>query len=89
MPVAKGVAEEVSCQLAQEAGYMIHFKDYTSSVAHIKYVTDGTLQRECLIDPDVSLEAHEHAIATDVLIGLLESKFAHLPNSLDYCLCDP
>jgi ATP-dependent RNA helicase DHX8/PRP22 len=45
-------------------------------------MTDGMLQRECLIDPDVSQysvvmldEAHERTIATDVLFGLLKSTF--------------
>ena len=47
----------------------------------LKYMTDGMLQRECLMDPDVSQysvimldEAHERTIATDVLFGLLKSK---------------
>lgn len=40
------------------------------------------LQRECLVDPDMSQysvimldEAHERTIATDVLFGLLKSEF--------------
>ena len=80
MSVAKRVAEEVGCRLGQEVGYTIRFEDCTSPETRIKYMTDGMLQRECLIDPDVSQysvvmldEAHERTIATDVLFGLLKS----------------
>lgn len=81
MSVAKRVAEEVGCRLGQEVGYTIRFEDCTSPDTKIKYMTDGMLQRECLVDPDVSAysiiildEAHERTIATDVLFGLLKSK---------------
>ena len=81
MSVAKRVAEEVGCRLGQEVGYTIRFEDCTGPETRIKYMTDGMLQRECLIDPDVSQysvimldEAHERTIATDVLFGLLKSK---------------
>ena len=80
MSVAKRVSEEVGCRLGQEVGYTIRFEDCTSPETRIKYMTDGMLQRECLIDPDVSQysvvmldEAHERTIATDVLFGLLKS----------------
>ena len=45
----------------------------------IKYMTDGMLLRECLIDPDLKQysvvmldEAHERTINTDVLFGLMK-----------------
>lgn len=81
MSVAKRVAEEVGCRLGQEVGYTIRFEDCTSPETKIKYMTDGMLQRECLVDPDMTQysvliidEAHERTIATDVLFGLLKSK---------------
>ena len=81
MSVSKRVAEEVGCRLGQEVGYTIRFEDCTSPETKIKFLTDGMLQRECVIDPDVTGysvvmldEAHERTIATDVLFGLLKSE---------------
>uniref|UniRef100_A0A8R1HNX8 RNA helicase n=1 Tax=Caenorhabditis japonica TaxID=281687 RepID=A0A8R1HNX8_CAEJA len=80
MSVAKRVAEEYGCKLGSEVGYTIRFEDCTSQDTIIKYMTDGMLLRECLIDPDLSGyslimldEAHERTIHTDVLFGLLKS----------------
>ncbi|KAL2259412.1 hypothetical protein VTK26DRAFT_6916 [Humicola hyalothermophila] len=77
--VAKRVSEEVGCQLGQEVGYTIRFEDVTSPATKIKYMTDGMLQREILIDPDLRRysvimldEAHERTISTDVLFALLK-----------------
>ncbi|KDQ63106.1 hypothetical protein JAAARDRAFT_147063 [Jaapia argillacea MUCL 33604] len=87
MSVAKRVAEEVGCRLGQEVGYTIRFEDCTSPETKIKYMTDGMLQRECLIDPLVSQysvimldEAHERTIATDVLFGLLKKAIERRPD---------
>jgi len=79
MSVAKRVAEEVGCKLGVQVGYTIRFEDYTSPETKIKYMTDGILQREILLDPMLSRysvimldEAHERSISTDVLMGLLK-----------------
>ncbi|KAF7792541.1 hypothetical protein EIP86_003582 [Pleurotus ostreatoroseus] len=87
MSVAKRVAEEVGCRLGQEVGYTIRFEDCTSPETRIKYMTDGMLQRECLIDPDCTQysvimldEAHERTIATDVLFGLLKKAIKRRPD---------
>jgi len=83
--VAKRVAEEVGCRLGQEVGYTIRFEDCTSAETKIKYMTDGMLLRECLLDPNLNAysvivldEAHERTISTDVLFGLLKSKILYL-----------
>ncbi|KAF9912617.1 DEAH-box ATP-dependent RNA helicase prp22 [Linnemannia zychae] len=79
MSVAKRVAEEVGCRLGQEVGYTIRFEDCTSPETKIKYMTDGMLMRECLVDMTMSQysviildEAHERTVSTDVLFGLLK-----------------
>jgi ATP-dependent RNA helicase DHX8/PRP22 len=79
MSVAKRVAEEVGCRLGDEVGYAIRFEDCTSKETVIKYMTDGMLLREALLDDVLSAysvvmldEAHERTIHTDVLFGLLK-----------------
>ncbi|KAL5007243.1 hypothetical protein ScPMuIL_016049 [Solemya velum] len=86
MSVAKRVSEEFGCRLGQEVGYTIRFEDCTSPETKIKYMTDGMMLRECLIDPDLSQysiimldEAHERTIHTDVLFGLLKQAVKKRP----------
>ncbi|CAL0315240.1 unnamed protein product [Lupinus luteus] len=78
--VAKRVAEECGVELGQEVGYSVRFDDTSSSSTRIKYMTDGLLLREALLDPYLSKysviivdEAHERTVQTDVLMGLLKS----------------
>lgn len=87
MSVAKRVAEEVGCKLGEEVGYTIRFEDCTSPNTKIKYMTDGMLQREVLVDPDLRRyscimldEAHERTIATDVLFALLKKTLKRRPD---------
>lgn len=54
MSVAKRVAEEYGCRLGQEIGYSIRFEDCTSQDTLIKYMTDGMLLRESLIDSSLT-----------------------------------
>lgn len=77
--VAKRVSEEFGCKLGSKVGYSIRFEDKTSSETIIKYMTDGMLLREALLDRDLTAysviildEAHERNIHTDVLFGLLK-----------------
>ncbi|EDN03097.1 ATP-dependent RNA helicase DHX8 [Histoplasma capsulatum] len=85
--VAKRVSEEVGCRLGAEVGYTIRFEDCTSPETKIKYMTDGILQREILLDPDLKKysvimldEAHERTISTDVLFGLLKKTIQRRPD---------
>jgi pre-mRNA-splicing factor ATP-dependent RNA helicase DHX38/PRP16 len=79
MSVAKRVSEEMGTKLGDKVGYAIRFEDCTSSKTIIKYMTDGVLLRESLNAPDIDQysciimdEAHERALNTDVLMGLLK-----------------
>ncbi|CAI2371503.1 unnamed protein product [Moneuplotes crassus] len=79
MSVAKRVSEEFGCRIGQEVGYCIRFEDCTSPSTIIKYMTDGMLLREALIDSELNQysciildEAHERTLDTDVLFGLLK-----------------
>lgn len=69
----------MNVRLGQEVGYSIRFEDFTTPKTIIKYMTDGMLLRECLMDPLLLAysvvildEAHERTIHTDVLFGLLK-----------------
>ncbi len=85
--VAKRVAEEVGCRVGQEVGYNVRFDDTSSPRTKIKYMTDGMLQREALMDPNMTNysvimldEAHERTISTDVLFALLKQAAARRPD---------
>ena len=79
MSVAKRVSEEMGVNLGGLVGYAIRFEDCTSKDTVIKYMTDGVLLRESLNEPDLDRysciimdEAHERALNTDVLMGLIK-----------------
>ena len=80
MSVAKRVAEEMDVNLGEEVGYNIRFEDRTSHKTLLKYMTDGMLLREAMMDPTLSRysciildEAHERTLNTDILFGLLKN----------------
>ena len=83
MSVAKRVSEEFGCELGKEVGYNIRFEDVTSDATVIQYMTEGVLLRESLTSRDLDRysclimdEAHERALNTDVLLGLMKQIFA-------------
>ncbi|KAI7155023.1 ATP dependent RNA helicase [Hortaea werneckii] len=66
-------------QAGQDVGYSIRFEDVTSAATKIKFLTDGLLLREALVDPLLSRysiimvdEAHERSLSSDVLLGVLK-----------------
>lgn len=69
----------MNCPLGSEVGYLIRFDDQTSDRTKIKYMTDGMLFRETMIDPLLTKysvimidEAHERSLYTDILIGVIK-----------------
>lgn len=69
----------MGCKLGKEVGYSIRFEDKTSNWTIIKYMTDGILLREILLDWYLKKysviildEAHERKVQTDVLFALLK-----------------
>ncbi|CDH09224.1 related to Pre-mRNA-splicing factor ATP-dependent RNA helicase PRP16 [Zygosaccharomyces bailii ISA1307] len=83
MSVAKRVALEMGVKLGQEVGYSIRFEDCTSSKTRVKFMTDGILLREALMDETLEKydciiidEAHERSLNTDVILGLFKMLLA-------------
>src|ERR1700753_4439904 len=65
----------------------MRFEDCTSPATRIKYMTDGMLEREVLVDPELKRysvimldEAHERTISTDVLFALLKKTLKRRPD---------
>ncbi|ELR15775.1 DEAD/DEAH box helicase [Acanthamoeba castellanii str. Neff] len=79
MTVAKRVAQEMGTQLGEGVGYTIRFEDVTSPNTKVKFLTDGMLLREAMLDPMLKSysviildEAHERTLHTDVLFALIK-----------------
>ncbi|OQR93347.1 pre-mRNA-splicing factor ATP-dependent RNA helicase PRP16 [Achlya hypogyna] len=78
MSVAQRVSEEMGVTLGEEVGYAIRFEDLSCDKTIVKYMTEGILLRESLRESDLDSysavimdEAHERALNTDVLFGIL------------------
>ncbi|KAF9426512.1 hypothetical protein BGZ94_006411 [Podila epigama] len=87
--VAQRVAEEMNVKLGMEVGYLIRFDDCTDpgGKTRIKFMTDGMLFRETLMDPLLSKysvimldEAHERSLYTDILMGVLKKIMKKRPD---------
>ncbi|XP_071950560.1 ATP-dependent RNA helicase DHX33-like [Antedon mediterranea] len=87
--IAERVALEQNSELGEEVGYCVRFDDCTSSKTRIKYMTDGMLLRESILDPVLKKysiiildEAHERTVHTDVLLGIVKGAQEHRTHSI-------
>lgn len=70
---------EIGCKVGETVGYSIRFDNQCSDKTKIKYMTDGILLREALVDNMLSNysviimdEAHERSLNTDILLSILK-----------------
>lgn len=77
--LATRVSEEVGSNLGDIVGYSVRFQYKGSKNTRIKYLTDGMLMRELMLNSNLKRyttiildEAHERTVLTDVLLGLIK-----------------
>ncbi|XP_047041649.1 ATP-dependent RNA helicase DHX33 [Helicoverpa zea] len=77
--IALRVAAEMNTEIGSIVGYSVRFEDVTSPRTKVKYLTDGMLLREAILDPLLKKysvvvldEAHERTVSTDVLFGIVK-----------------
>ena len=73
------MAQEQDCELGTIIGYSVRFDERTNASTKIKYLTDGMLARELMVDPLLKRysvviidEAHERTLNTDILLANLK-----------------
>ena len=78
--IAKRVSEEMFTPLGGLVGYSVRFEEACSFSTKLKFVTDGILLRESMLDPLLEKyswiildEVHERTVCTDILFGVIKA----------------
>lgn len=78
--LATRVASEAGCNVGERVGYSVRFDNTTNTNTRLKYVTDGMLLRELMMDRNLKEysvvvidEAHERTVLTDLILGFLKT----------------
>ncbi|CAI4045175.1 hypothetical protein N7582_003456 [Saccharomyces uvarum] len=78
--LATRVAQEHGCRLGDQVGYSVRFDNTTTARTRLKYLTDGMLLRELMMNNNLKEysviiidEAHERTVLTDLILGFLKS----------------
>lgn len=84
MSLGHRVAAEHGTPLGATVGYNVRFDAKVGKNTRIRYVTDGMLLREFMLDPHLSKyttvvvdEAHERTVTSDLVLGLLKQLLEH------------
>ena len=80
--ISERVAEELDSKIGDIVGYSVRFKEKMSKKTKIKFLTDGMLVRECILDKNLNKykyiildEIHERSIHTDILMMICQDLF--------------
>ena len=73
------VAQEMGTKEGELVGYRVRFEEKLSKSTRIKFLTDGMLLREAILDSELSQygmiildEAHERTVNSDTLLALMK-----------------
>lgn len=79
MSVSARVAKEMGVRLGEDVGYSVRFEQVSSNKTRLKYLTDGMLLREAILDHTLRAyqviildEAHERTLQTEILFGVIK-----------------
>ena len=73
------MSQELNSEIGHKVGYRVRFEERLSKSTKIKFLTDGMLLREAILDKKLNNygiiildEAHERTVNSDTLLALLK-----------------